>query len=225
MAYRISLSIFALAAGLALLLVVFPLQADTAAALTRLSDPLLPDIQITVDQVIASGLSVPVQVTNAGDGSGRLFVVEQTGKIRLIKNGQVLPAAFLDLTSLVACCGERGLLGLAFHPNFPTTPYFYVDYTRAGDGATVIARYSVSSPNSDIANPGSAFILLTIAQPYSNHNGGQVMFGPDGYFYIGMGDGGSGGDPNNYAQNIDSLLGKLLRINVDFWFTLCHPRR
>ena len=144
MTNRAFLPILALAAGLALLLVFIPPQADSAASIPSINQPLLPDIQITVEQIIASGLSNPVQVTNAGDGTGRLFVVEQTGKIRLIKNEQLLPTAFLDLTSLIVCCGERGLLGLAFHPNYPTTPYFYVNYTRAVDGATVIARYTVS---------------------------------------------------------------------------------
>ena len=118
---------------------------------------------------------------------------------------------------------ERGLLGLAFHPNYATNGFFYVDYTRALDGATVIARYSVSA-NPDLANPASASVLLTIAQPFSNHNGGQLAFGPlDGYLYVGMGDGGDAGDPQNNAQNINSLLGKLLRLDVDHGVPYSNP--
>jgi uncharacterized repeat protein (TIGR01451 family) len=173
------------------------------------------DIQITLDQVIASGFSSPVQVTHAGDGTGRMFVVEQTGRIKIVKNGAVLPTAFLDASALVICCGERGLLGLAFHPNYASNGLFYINYTRKSDGATVIARYLRSAGNPDLADAGSQQILLTIPQPYTNHNGGQLLFGKDGYLYIGMGDGGSGGDPQNYAQNINSLLGKMLRIDVD----------
>lgn len=173
------------------------------------------DVQITINEIVASGFNKPVQVAHAGDGTGRLFVVEQIGKIRIIKNGQVLGTPFLDISGLVSCCGERGLLGLAFHPNYTSNGYFYVNYTRASDGDTVIARYSVSV-NPDIANPASASILLIVDQPYANHNGGQLLFGPqDGYLYIGMGDGGSGGDPQNHAQNIDSLLGKMLRLDVN----------
>ncbi|MEW5958791.1 MAG: PQQ-dependent sugar dehydrogenase [Chloroflexota bacterium] len=175
-----------------------------------------PDVQITLDP-LAGGFNAPVQVTHAGDGSGRLFVVEQSGRIRIIdSNGTVLSTPFLNLSSLVSCCGgEQGLLGLAFHPNYETNGYFYVNYTRSSDGDTVIARYQVSA-NPQVADPGSAFTLLTIDQPYDNHNGGQLLFGPnDGYLYIGMGDGGSGGDPQNRAQNIDSLLGKMLRIDVN----------
>ena len=172
------------------------------------------NIAIT-NPIVATQFTSPVQVTHAGDGSERLFVVEQNGMIRIIKNGQVLPAPFLDLTSLVIYSGERGLLGLAFHPDFAFNHYFYVNYTRAGDGDTVIARYSISA-NPDVADPASASILLTINQPDTNHNGGQLLFSPhDGYLYIGMGDGGGAGDPQNYAQNLNSLLGKLLRLDVD----------
>ncbi|MBP1703164.1 MAG: hypothetical protein H6Q38_2271 [Chloroflexi bacterium] len=213
------------------IVLVFPLMlAQPGAAtesqdLTRLSyppgaqevNPNLPtaDIQIKVDQVIATGFNLPVQVTNAGDGTQRLFVVEQTGKIRIIKSGIVLATPFLDLTTQVISGGERGLLGLAFHPGYTSNGYLYVNYTRAVDGATVIARYTRSNANPDLANPASAMTLLVIPQPYENHNGGQLLFGKDGFLYIGMGDGGDGGDPQNFAQNIDSLLGKLLRLDVD----------
>jgi len=170
---------------------------------------------VVVDQVIASGLDHPVLVTHAGDGSKRLFVIEQPGQIKIVQNGSVLSTPFLDIRSKVSYGGEQGLLGLAFHPNYKVNGYFYVDYTRSGDGATVIERYSVSPDNPDVAVAGSAFTLLVIPQPYANHNGGNLVFGKDGKLYIGMGDGGSSGDPQNNAQNINSLLGKLLRIDVD----------
>ena len=164
-------------------------------------------------ELVASGLSSPVDIAHAGDGSGRLFIVLQGGKIVIFDGAQVLSTPFLDITSLVASGGERGLLGLAFHPNYVANGLFYVNYTDTG-GDSVIARYSVSGdPN--LADPASASILLTIDQPFSNHNGGQLHFGPDGYLYIGIGDGGSGGDPQNNGQNLGTLLGKILRIDVD----------
>ena len=173
-----------------------------------------PNFILTANEIVANNLSYPVQVTHAGDDTDRVFIVEQSGKIKIATNGNILTQPFLNIQSLIYFEGERSLLGLAFHPQYETNGFFYVNYTRAGDGATVIARYHVSAdPN--IADPNSAFIILVIPQPYSNHNGGQVAFGPDGYLYIGMGDGGSGGDPQNNAQNIEILLGKMLRINVD----------
>jgi glucose/arabinose dehydrogenase len=166
-------------------------------------------------QTFATGFSNPVAITHAGDE--RLFVVQRSGAIRIVNtNGSINSTPFLSLTSsTVLSGGERGLLGLAFHPDYATNGYFYVNYTRAGDGATVIARYSVSSANENIADNSSGQVILTISQPFNNHNGGSLVFGPDGYLYIGMGDGGSGGDPQNFAQNINSLLGKMLRIDVD----------
>lgn len=173
------------------------------------------DIAITLIE-IASGFNAPVQVTHAGDGSDRLFVVEQPGRIVIIQNGTVLAQAYLDISSLVSYGGEKGLLGLAFHPQFANNGYFYVNYTRQGDGATVIARYRALPASANAADPASAAILLVIPQPYGNHNGGQLLFSPvDGYLYIGMGDGGSAGDPQNNAQNINSLLGVMVRIDVD----------
>jgi glucose/arabinose dehydrogenase len=165
-------------------------------------------------QTFASGFSSPVAIVNAGDS--RLFVVQRGGAIRILNaNGAINATNFLSLTNIISSGGERGLLGLAFHPNYTTNGYFYVNYTRSGDGATVIARYSVNSTNPNIADTSSALVLLTISQPFSNHNGGSLAFGPDGYLYIGMGDGGSGNDPSNYGQNINSLLGKMLRIDVN----------
>jgi glucose/arabinose dehydrogenase len=168
------------------------------------------ELAIRVNRIIASSFDRPVQVTNAGDGSNRLFVVEQGGRVRIIDGGSVLPVPFLDLRSIVSPGSERGLLGLAFHPDYRTNGQFFVDYTNLA-GNTVIARYQASSdPNR--ADAGSAAILLTIAQPAANHNGGQLRFGPlDGYLYIGMGD---GGDPSQ-AQNNTTLLGAMLRIDVD----------
>ncbi len=164
---------------------------------------------------VASGIGSPTDIQNARDGSGRLFFVQQTGQIMVWKNGVVLPTAFLNISSLIVAGGERGLLGLAFHPDYRNNGYFYVNYTRSPDGATVVARYSRSAIDPDIADMQGATILLTIAQPYANHNGGAVRFGPDGYLYIGMGDGGSGNDPQNHAQDLTSLLGKMLRIDVN----------
>jgi glucose/arabinose dehydrogenase len=159
------------------------------------------------------GFSRPVQMIHAGDGSGRLFVVEQAGRIRLIDDGEVVTTPFLDISDRVSCCGERGLLGLAFPPGFSSKRYFYVNYTGSG-GDTVVARYHVTGDPS-VADPDSEEMILAVEQPYSNHNGGQLAFGPDGYLYIGTGDGGSGGDPQNNAQDRLSLLGKILRIDVE----------
>jgi len=160
---------------------------------------------------IASGLDQPTSIVNAGDS--RIFITQQTGRIVIYDGTHVLPQPFLDVSSLISCCDERGLLSVAFHPHYRDNGLFFIDYTNT-QGNTVIARYSVSSdPNR--ANAASAQILLTIQQPFANHNGGQLQFGPDGYLYIGMGDGGSGGDPGNRAQSLNTLLGKLLRIDVD----------
>ena len=163
---------------------------------------------------LVSGVSQPVHVTHAGDGSGRIFVVEQGGRIRIIRNGVLEATPFLDIAGRVSCCGERGLLSVAFPPGYAAKGHFYVNYTNKA-GNTVVARYRLTT-NPDVADPGSEQVVLTVPQPYANHNGGQLAFGPnDGYLYIGMGDGGSGGDPENRAQNPAELLGKLLRINVE----------
>ena len=168
--------------------------------------------EIKVEPVI-TGLANPVAITHAGDGSGRLFITLKGGQVIIYDGTQMLPTPFLDITSLVSSGGEQGLLSVAFHPNYASNGLFFVNYTDT-NGDTVIARYSVSTdPN--VGDQSSAFILLTITQPFSNHNGGQLQFGPDGYLYIGMGDGGSGGDPQNNAQNLLTLLGKMLRIDVD----------
>ncbi|MBN1248125.1 MAG: PQQ-dependent sugar dehydrogenase, partial [Anaerolineae bacterium] len=175
----------------------------------------MDDIQISISQIVATGLSQPVQVTHAGDGSGRLFVVEQTGTIRIVKDGIVLPDPFLDIRSKTTSSGEQGLLGLAFHPDYRDNGRFFINYTRTSDGATIIAEVRASPTDPDRADPNSETPILQIDQPAGNHNGGQVLFGPDGYLYIGMGDGGGGGDPYENAQNPGTLLGSLLRIDVD----------
>lgn len=164
----------------------------------------------------ATGLSQPVKITNAGDN--RLFVVQQSGEIRIVQaNGTVLDTPFLNLSSKVATDSEQGLLGLAFEPGSSTV--FYVNYTRESTdseqhGDTIIARYRVTGNDPNVADPTSEEIVLTVDQPYPNHNAGDLAFGPDGYLYIPLGDGGSGGDPEDRAQNLNELLGKVLRINV-----------
>ena len=168
----------------------------------------------TIDlEVFATGLSSPVEITNAGDE--RLFVAEQGGLIRIVNtDGSVNPNPFLNISSMISNGGERGLLGLAFHPDYDSNGFFYVNYTDTS-GNTVISRFTVSATDENAADAGSEVVMLEIEQPFSNHNGGCMHFGPDGYLYISTGDGGSGGVPQNNAQNIDSLLGKMLRINVE----------
>jgi len=168
-------------------------------------------VDVTVEQ-LATGIGPITSITNAGDS--RLFLTVQTGRIVIFSGGQVQPAAFLDLSAAISCCVERGLLGLAFHPRYSTNRFFFVDYTNAA-GNTVIARYAAFPGNPNAADPASGVTLLTITQPFANHNGGQLQFGPDGYLYIGMGDGGSANDPMCNGQRDDTLLGKLLRIDVD----------
>ena len=169
---------------------------------------------------VASGFSRPLYLTHAGDGSGRLFVVEQSGKIKIVQNGQVLAEPFLDVSDRISpeALGngytERGLLGLAFHPDYAENGLFFIDYTDR-DGHSVIARYRVSDDDPNRADPQSAEPILYVLQPYANHNGGQLAFGPDGYLYVSFGDGGSGGDPEGNGQNLGTLLGAVLRLDVD----------
>ena len=167
-------------------------------------------------ETVVGGLRSPVFVTHAGDASGRLFVLEQAGRIRIVKNGRLLAAPFLDITARVDFAGEKGLLGLAFHPSFKANGRFFVNYTTrtAGPLRTVIAEYRVSASDPDTAD-ATETLILEFNQPFDNHNGGMVAFGPDGYLYIGAGDGGSGGDPQNNGQRLATLLGKVLRIDVD----------
>jgi glucose/arabinose dehydrogenase len=170
-------------------------------------------------QTVVTGLSSAVEITHCGDN--RLFIVQKGGLIRIVQNNTIVTTPFLNVSSLTVNSGEQGLLGLAFHPNYATNGQFFINYTNLS-GDTVIARYTVSSTDPNVANP-TGTILMTIDQPYSNHNGGSLKFGPDGYLYIGMGDGGSAGDPQNYAQNMTVnattpsriYLGKMLRLDVN----------
>jgi hypothetical protein len=183
-----------------------------AATLLSFSLPLLANIQLA--PVVSSGLSSPLFVGNAGDGSNRLFIVEQGGFIKVLQPGASVPTVFLDIHTKTNGGGERGLLGLAFHPQYGNNGRFFVFYTLASNGSLVIAEYRVSA-NRDVANTAET-VLLTIPHPTNaNHNGGMLAFGPDGYLYIGVGDGGSANDPPNNAQNVNVLLGKILRINVN----------
>ncbi len=164
-----------------------------------------------------NGFSGPTDFQSPDDGSGRIFIVQQTGTIRVISGGSLLTSSFLDITSKVNFDGaEQGLLGLAFHPSYSQNRRFYLNYDRLSSGQiqTVMAEYQASTdPN--VADPASERILLTVDQPFPNHKGGQLAFGPDGFLYIGLGDGGSGGDPLGNGQNRQTLLGKILRIDVD----------
>jgi glucose/arabinose dehydrogenase len=174
-----------------------------------------PHLTVTL---VAEGFDLPVHVTHAGDGSGRLFVVEQPGRIRLVSGGGVAATPFLDISDRVTCCGERGLLSVAFPPGFASKHYFYVDYINLS-GDSVVSRFFVSAGNPNLADPASEQVVITIDQPdqagFTNHKGGQLAFGADGFLYISLGDGGSGGDPGNRAQNPATLLGKILRLDVE----------
>ncbi|MBI5353902.1 MAG: PQQ-dependent sugar dehydrogenase [Chloroflexi bacterium] len=162
--------------------------------------------------LIASGLARPVDIKSADDGSGRIFIIEKYGTIRIFENEQLLASPFLDISDRVNDSGnEMGLLGLAFHPDYEQNGFFYVNYTGAG-GNTFISRFHAAD---NIADPSSEKILLTVNQPFSNHKGGALAFGQGGYLYIGLGDGGSGGDPFGNGQNLNTLLGKILRIDVN----------
>ncbi len=164
---------------------------------------------------VAAGLDAPVFLTAPAGDHHRLFVLEQNlARIRIIKDGVLLPNAFLDVSGVVLTGGERGLLGLAFHPNYASNGRFFIYYTRKPDGAVAVARYVVSA-NPDVADAASALVLLTQTKSFDNHNGGTCAFGPDGMLYLGLGDGGSANDPNCNAQNLSTLLGKMLRIDVD----------
>jgi len=180
---------------------------ETASGATTFPDP-----NAYTWQPFISGLQRPVDLQ--ADGSGRLFVIEKVGRIRIIENDQLLETPFLDISDHVGSSGnEQGLLGLVFHPRYQETGHFFVNYTDV-NGDTVIARFQVSSdPN--VADPNSEVKLLGVDQPFPNHNGGGLAFGPDGFLYAGLGDGGSQGDPNGNAQNTDVLLGKMLRLDVD----------
>jgi glucose/arabinose dehydrogenase len=177
-------------------------------------EPVFDPAGLTLDLVVvADGLDRPLDIDHAGDGSGRLFIAEQGGRIWILRDGQRAEQPFLDISDRITAGGERGLLGLSFHPRFPADPRFFVNYTDR-DGNTIVASFRVSE-DPDVADPRSEEAILRIEQPFGNHNGGAVVFGPDGYLYISTGDGGSAGDPRDAGQRLDTLLGKILRIDVD----------
>ncbi|WP_439484255.1 PQQ-dependent sugar dehydrogenase [Cyclobacterium plantarum] len=160
----------------------------------------------------------PLDIQHPGDGSDRLFVVEQRGVVTVFPNQQETgeKSTFLNLVNQVNDTGnEEGLLGLAFHPDYASNGFFYVNYTASNPARTVISRFQVSESDPDQADPQSEMVLLEIDQPYTNHNGGKIAFGPDGYLYVSVGDGGSGGDPQGNGQNRATLLGSILRIDID----------
>src|SRR4029079_1785647 len=175
-------------------------------------------------QTYVSGLTLPVGFVQDPSNPSIQYVIEQGGRIRTIVSGTLLTTPFLDVSSLISCCGEQGLLGLAFPVDYGTSRRFYINYTNTA-GNTVVARYLRSASNPLLADPTTRFPLrwggvsTEILQPFSNHNGGHIAFGPDGFLYIGMGDGGSGNDPQNNAQNATSLLGKMLRVDVNVALT------
>lgn len=176
------------------------------------SPPPPPRIQL---ESVARGRTEPLGLVQAGDGSGRVFIVEQPGTIRILKKSRLSEKPFLDIQDRVTSGGEKRLLGLAFHPKFLENHRLFLNYTSPTGGLhTVISEFKIGD-NPDEADPKTERILLTIPQPYSNHNGGNIVFGPDVYLYIGMGDGGSANDPHGNGQNLSTLLGKMLRIDVD----------
>src|SRR5262245_37519800 len=182
-----------------------------AATLLLVPSTLFAQVQLTQ---VFSGLSNPLFLTSARDGTNRLFVVEQGGVIRVAQPGATTTTIFLTITGSVLSGGERGLLGLAFHPQYASNGRFFVYYTRQTDGALVIAEYHVSA-NPNVADSAEKVLLTIPHSTNNNHNGGMLAFGPDGYLYIGVGDGGSGNDPPNNAQNVNTLLGKILRLDVN----------
>ena len=164
---------------------------------------------------VADDIDMPTDIANAGDGTGRLFIVERDGYIRIVEKGKLVKTPFLSIPSKVITVGsEQGLLGLAFDPAYSKNGYFYVNYTDT-NGDTVISRFKVSADDPNLTDPESETILLQQAQPFPNHNGGSVRFGPDGYLYLGLGDGGYQGDPYGNGQSTETLLGKILRIDVE----------
>jgi len=202
--------------GAGLLASMLPGAAAAATMPTAMTDGATADAPTgsTVRLVKVASVTRPVLAIGARDGTNRLFIVEKGGRIRIVKNGTLLASSFLNVSASVSKGGEQGLLGLAFHPSFKTNRKFYVNYTNTS-GDTIIREYKASPTNPNVVQSGSGRTILKIAQPYANHNGGMIAFGRDGYLYIGTGDGGSGGDPGNRAQSTSSLLGKMLRINVN----------
>ena len=188
-----------------------PSTAPSASAPAGSFDP--AGVAVGFDPVV-DGLDAPLAIANAGDGTGRLFVAQQTGQIRIVRDRRLVSQPFLDIAARITSGGERGLLGVAFHPKFPDDPRVFVDYTdRNGD--TQVSSFRVDPASPDRVDPGTEQRILFVSQPYANHNGGAVVFGPDGFLYVSLGDGGSGGDPHGNGQSLKVLLGKILRIDID----------
>jgi glucose/arabinose dehydrogenase len=206
----VAASVLCLATGLAPIAAAAPAP-QVPIATTAAAAPSDARIKLSLR---TAGLSDPVFVTSARDGTDRMFIVEQTGRIRIYVNGAVRSTPFLSIGTSISNGSEQGLLGLAFHPSFKTNHKLYINYTNTA-GDTVIREYRTSSSNPNVVDKSTGRTILKIDQPYANHNGGMLAFGRDGYLYIGMGDGGDGGDPQDRAQNVNSLLGKLLRIDVN----------
>lgn len=164
-------------------------------------------------EVVVSGLASPLDVDPARDGTGRLFVAEQDGRIRIVAGGVLAEEPHLDIAERISAGGEQGLLGIALHPDYPADPRIFVDYTDL-DGNTVVSSFEASL-DADAADPESERIILQVDQPYPNHNGGALAFGPDGMLYVSLGDGGGGGDPEGAGQRLDTLLAKILRLDID----------
>jgi glucose/arabinose dehydrogenase len=205
----VMLLVLAVLAALGTILVTEGRLTTTAGAASTAATPpavALQELPFTFDR--------PVYVTAPQGDTARLFVVEKSGRIVIVKNGALLPTPFLDISGKVSKGGEQGLLSMAFDPRFAANGRFYVNYTNLG-GDTRVVRYRVSGTNADVAAASTAKVLLRVGQPYSNHNGGQLQFAPSGRLFVGMGDGGSAGDPQRRAQDSGSRLGKLLRLNVD----------
>ncbi len=211
-------ALLAIATSVALMTIAGSAGAAPPAPTAVTASP-FPDLpSITLTPIVTSGLGFPVAITNAADGSGRLFLTDKSGFIRIWNGSQLLSTPFLDVSALISMGAEQGLLSVAFHPNYASNGFFYVYYTDTASPTynLVIARYHVSAGDPNQADPNSAMIVLQVPHPINtNHNGGQLQFGADGYLYIGTGDGGSGGDPPNNAQTLSILLGKLMRIDVD----------
>jgi glucose/arabinose dehydrogenase len=192
-----------------------PLMTSTPEAKPLSMNVSFPDPNAYQWEIILEGLDEPVSLANARDHSGRVFIVEKVGKIRILQDNELLETSYLDIRDRVgSSSSEQGLLGLAFHPNYSQNGFFYVNYTNL-DGDTVISRFQVTPENPNLADQGSEQRILFIEQPFANHNGGAVEFGLDGFLYLGLGDGGSAGDPNENAENPNILLGKILRLDVD----------
>jgi glucose/arabinose dehydrogenase len=210
--YRVSVALGFRRVGVAALLLLPGVVPSALVVPGAMAGPAVPEVQL---RRLAGDLAQPLHLTHAGDRSGRLFVVEQAGLIRVVRDGRVLPTPFLDIREKVVAGGELGLLSVAFHPRYAANGRFFVNYT-AQDGRlrTVVAEYRVSRSHADVADPTER-VVLEVPQPFRNHNGGLNAFGPDGRLYIGMGDGGSAGDPQKNGQRLDTLLGKLLRLDVD----------